>query len=82
MTLGWGIFGGLRYVRIRRNRASFGLHGEKERFELAVRFCASLEAERRVLFGPLEWNFDSAAERLARKICRMTTLRDGLDNRR
>ena len=33
----------------------------------------SIEAERRVLFGPIDGNIDATAERFTSKICRMTT---------
>jgi hypothetical protein len=46
---------------------------ENERFELAVSFCASLKAERRILFCPLDGKIDPAAARLASKICRMSS---------
>ena len=42
----------------------------------------SFETQRRTLSSPLERNFDSAAESLTSKIRRMTTLGDGLNNRR
>ena len=42
----------------------------------------SFEAKGRILFGPLQRNFDATAERLTSKIRRMATFGDGLNNRR
>jgi hypothetical protein len=41
----------------------------------------SLEAQCRILFPPLDWNTDTAAEGLTSQICRLTTFRDRLNNR-
>ena len=63
-------------------RDSIAFLRKKEWLELVGLFCPSFEAKRRILFCPLNRNIDAAAERLTRKIWGMTTLGDGLDNRR
>jgi hypothetical protein len=82
-------------VRWCREKGKFGFHSGSWRSDLppkepigwmSARFPArqregSIEAERHVLFGPLDGDIDAAGDRLTSKVCRMATFCYRLNNR-